>query len=421
MENKMKKLLIALILVAGAFEASALNVVVSNVVVAHQNEDQRKAYTGRLGELVMNTNSWGDGLTVFDGVNPGGTPLQEKSSDLFFYLPHDENHNAAGNLSSGSNLVALVASLTNIANQITDSFIDTPEIVLGKGVFQLDQDLVVTKNLIIRGTYESSHSLIKGVAGTGSIYDSFKRCPSEIRTLNDSKIIVNGPDSLRLNNILTDCEIQYSSGEGDLYLVNSSISGNIYSNANKYIFISESRINGKINEGLSTPGSLFYAYNTYFGSSCSGSMIKAGHPDNTLNNVYMYSGAMPLPAAAFAPVNGFYGTGEGSFQGDCLMFGPAKIENCTFTSVDTNWFNGTITNPQHFHFINCHGLPEYIADKGVTLLNCTDENGNVIPDQPATSLTEEIIIYGTGSDGSGIVTNTFSFTNGVLKAFLSEQ
>jgi len=367
-------MIIASILAGLSINATAIVVSVSNVVVASQGEEARTNYVGRTGELVRNRGNKSAPLTVFDGIVEGGIPLaasKENTYNVFLTTNETLNGQMVIDAFEWANNYPVVGSGTTL-------YVDVYQ---GEGSYTCDLDgqtITNTRNKVnLRG--------INGNRIKTTIHDRagnyFGAANIVLESTNDIfytavTLVEDSYDGIYFKGDITvGIATEFKNCQFDNDIFSSTTIPNCY--------FQECRFNGQIYSGL--PNGLSGRFQNCFfdeGSTLPSLFGPTASWDNTLlDNVWSKT------------TNGFCGgtsarSGYSAKLFDCKidaenMFfagnaGLCKVvaRDCEFTGHTSDWILNNLSE-----FWNCKGLDTSITGTVDTIIGCTDENGNVIPNK----------------------------------------
>jgi hypothetical protein len=377
----MKKLLALAVLILGLASANAVTVVIDNVIAAHQNNEQRETYTGRLGELVINTNDFGVGLTAFDGEKLGGYPLASGGNPaLNFHVEASSDTTALGGKINGTNLYNVV---TAIMSNPDYTFSNIPTVTLDTAVYDLPATLVISNSLFLKSVgYKTTHEQTSlAIDAYDLMYGPATIITSTSITNSIDVAFTGSGDRLYIDGLLVSWEITSSSTVGAVFFTDSGFTHEVFSEGNEpELYAYRSIFADAVCEGRTSLNLQFEE--CFFTDLATGTYSKFTETLNILGpgNTIEYENSMDIPAfGSTVTIKDCKINGTGIFNGSGFVVGTMIFKNVEFYNSDTNWFDGY--NGDNYAFIGCTGLPDVITNSTATVSYSTFADGTAIPNQ----------------------------------------
>ena len=394
----MKHIALILAVMISISAQAVTTVIVSNDVCAYQTDAQRRNYTGRAGEQVRNSDN--NSITIFDGNQLGGFPVQDP---LVVRVWGPEDDSTVAEQAAGDRLRTALGMATNIAANLVinpPSDLKYAIIELGDGIYDVGSSpLVIPANvkLFARrvdpiGEQDQSLSYLRPLSDyAGAMIKS-------TGTNTCVKTVASGNSTVAHQGIYFDGNVDCTNV---IYLgfIDCCFNGDLVGKGDKHLAAQNCRFGGDIFDGCINTG---YIKDSYFKSTITysppGGYMSIGDKYSTRSTLTIFDSRFAADPAYNLP------DGPDSytmifkhirclFDGDLINDTTNTIignsfDYCRFVGTTaSSWGFGTGTPKYDWEFNFCTGIDGSASGvSGVTLNYCTDSSNQPIANQ-YTALT----------------------------------
>ncbi len=340
----MKQTIIAAILLTG-WCAHATQLVVSNVVVAYQDEAARASYDGRPGELVRNTDR--HGFTLYTG-DVGGTLYLPVGENVFWVEAGTDALDNADMLES----VATLAEAYVNSFPILDRPLHTPTVVLESGTYEFDTAYVlpplryVAEYASALGTAEYRSNISKVV-----LSDTFDNAFAIVGEPTFEGIAFTDPVTVSSDAVFTKCTFESPTYPGGATVFEGCV------------------FESKVAKNGTTTGGIFL--DCFVTDNAAADDSFEDFSGSLLNSTVKSSGSFKGSFTGMA--RNSLVVGSDAFTASDVTVS-IDVVNCLFTGSSGSWLSATITDTGR-GFIGCIGISSTVTTTVTKVTISTDESG----------------------------------------------